>query len=195
MEVLMRVNYKNGHFVGTIPQPGNAAPRGFKNENYELFKRYYAQAFDHDISEKDLLDYIFTCFLNEHDLLLTEEDLKSYLKRVHTNEYRRRKRFREKIYWLQPNYYVTFTYSDAKETRESFEARLLKTFSNFKTRHGWLCAVVPEDGKKSGRLHYHCFLHIPVGGMVGELFLNTKYSTKFPGSKPKASFPIHIRYR
>lgn len=182
MELNVSVKYKNGHFVGTIPGSGVSVPRGIRGTDYkkEIFRRYYEEACDLEISEKDLLEYIGVRIMNEEDITnwFDDEELAFYYKREKLNLHRRVQRFRQKVYWLNPNYYVTFTYSDAKETRESFEKRLKTTLSNFATRHGWKGAVVPEDGKTKGRLHFHCFLHIPEGAMIGELFLNAKYNTK-----------------
>ncbi len=183
MELNVRVNYKNGHFVGTIPGTGASVPRGngeglFPNE--KIFRRYYEEACEKEIPEKEILEYIGTRIMNEEDVehWLDDFELALYYKVVKLNLYRRVQRYRQKLYWLNPNYYVTFTYSDAKETRESFEKRLKTTLSHFQTRHGWKCIVVPENGKTKGRLHFHCFLNIPKGAMVGELFLNAKYNTK-----------------
>lgn len=182
MELNVRVNYQNGHFVGTVPNSGSFpnVEKGLIDPRIEKFRKYFKEACDNDIAEDAILDYIGSRLMNEEDIewWMDDTELSYYYKKEQNNLYRRVRRYRQKLYWLNPNYYVTFTYSDAKETRESFEKRLKTTLSHFQTRHGWKCIVVPENGKTRGRLHFHCFLNIPDGSMIGELFLNTKFNTK-----------------
>ena len=178
----VKVRFDGSHFIGSLPSPSRGSTGGYreKTRKIELFEQFYHEARKKNIPDRKICEYVENRIMQECDIedWLLQDEVKALYKRHVTNLHKRIRRYEDKLFWLDPNYYVTFTYSDAKETRESFEARLLKTFSNFKTRHGWLCIVVPEEGKKNGRLHYHCFLKIPKNGMVGELFLNCKYSSK-----------------
>lgn len=182
MELNVMIKYKNGHFIATPPGQGMSAYRGVRSAdlNYKLFNCYYEEARALEIPDDQIVDHVVTEIMNREDIehWLSSEEVEQYVERARKNLWRRIERYKQKLYWLNPNYYVTFTYSDAKETRESFEKRLKMTLSNFHNRHGWLAIVVPEDGHEKGRLHFHCFINIPKGGMVGELFLNAKYSSK-----------------
>lgn len=182
MDINVKVTHEENHFIATIPRPGtsHSGGRAERSRCVELFERFYMEARQKKISEHKICEYIGDRIMQECDIedWLFEDDIKKLFKRTKLNIHKRIRRYKQKLYWLDPNYYVTFTYSDRKETRESFEARLKKTLSNFKERHGWLCMVVPEEGAKNGRLHFHCFLKIPENGMVGELFLNSAFSSK-----------------
>jgi hypothetical protein len=75
------------------------------------------------------------------------------------------------------NYFVTFTYSDAKMDRETFKKKLSAYLKNKVTRSGWKYYGVWEgwDGKK--RLHFHALMYIPDGTMPGELVKERRYNT------------------
>lgn len=110
-------------------------------------------------------------------LFANETDLEYF---IETNCFRRwrnvvvrRQRFARKAYNVQFQYFVTFTYSDKKQTEESFKQRLLETLRRLSTRHKWLYMGVWEWGKKTNRLHFHAFVKIPDDGMIGE-FIQTK---------------------
>lgn len=75
------------------------------------------------------------------------------------------------------NYFVTFTYDDAKMDETTFYKKLKAYLKNKATRSGWKYYGVWEglDGKK--RLHFHALLYIPEGTMPGELIKEKRYNT------------------
>ncbi|MDD3831659.1 MAG: hypothetical protein PHW00_03260 [Clostridia bacterium] len=81
----------------------------------------------------------------------------------------RKTRFIRKAYMNEFNYFVTFTYSDALHTEETFRRKILATISNFQKRKGWKYMGVWERGGKTDRLHFHGLFYIPNGTMPGEL--------------------------
>lgn len=88
------------------------------------------------------------------------------------------KRFKRKADLNPFNYYVTATYDDNKHDEESFRKSLKKCFNNLHTRRGWLVAGKFERSPVEKRLHFHCFIYIPNGEMVGTLYEDISYSTK-----------------
>lgn len=94
------------------------------------------------------------------------------------NLHNRVKRFRRKADLNQFNYYVTVTFDDEKHDEESFRKSLKKCFNNLHTRRGWLVAGKFEHSPGENRLHFHCFIYIPKGEMVGALYEDISFSFK-----------------
>lgn len=88
------------------------------------------------------------------------------------------KRFERKALLNKWNYFVTFTYDDKKHTKETFEKSLKKCLSNLASRRGWVYMLQVEYGKKTGRKHYHAFMYIPDGQMVGKITKKRDYSER-----------------
>ena len=177
--------YREGdYYIGNLPytqepRVRNPIPK-YSKEKVNLFNRFYLEAQQKEITKKKTLDYIEdrireTCDIEDW---LVEDEGKDLLKRLVNNKHKRVKRYERKVSWNVWNWFVTFTYDSDKETEDGFRARLRKALSNFATRHGWRYIGVEERGKKTGRLHYHFIMNIPEGEMVGELFLDCKYSEK-----------------
>ena len=113
-----------------------------------------------------------------------ENDYKKTVAFVYSNLDRRRhntgsryRRARNKCNLNRFNYFVTFTYSDAKMDRETFYKKLRAYLKNKVNRSGWKYYGVWEgwDGKK--RLHFHALMYIPDGTMPGELVEDKSYNT------------------
>ena len=182
MEIRVKVTCDGNHFVGSLPRSSSGIhyKKSYRSKKNELFNVYYLEAQKNGVSRSEIVEYISSCFMRDLDISewLSNNEIEELLKNKKRNDHKRKKRYLNKLFLVDWNYYVTFTYDDQKETRESFSSRLKKTFSNFKTRHNWLVMAIPEEGEETGRLHYHCFLYIPEGEMVGNLFLQKKYSNK-----------------
>ncbi len=98
------------------------------------------------------------------------------IKRKANNLVHRKKRFRRKAYMNNWNYFVTFTFDDAKHTAETFKKKLRKCLSNLHTRRGWKYMGVFELSPEKGRLHFHGLLYVPDGQMVGKITEKQDYS-------------------
>lgn len=110
------------------------------------------------------------------------EDLGEYVdrnvKRRWNNLHARRKRFERKADLNRWNYFVTFTYDDAKHNEEQFRRKLRKCLSNLSTRRGWRYMGVFENGNETDRLHFHALLYVPSGEMLGNIYESKDYSTR-----------------
>ena len=89
----------------------------------------------------------------------------------------RRIRFTRKANMNMFNYFVTFTYDNAKHTEQSFKKKLLKCLQNFRNRLGWKYMGVWERAPKTNRLHFHGLIYIPEGTLPGELKEKKDYNT------------------
>lgn len=182
MELKAKVFNDGTQWIARFPTVSRSYGSGkhVRSEKAMLFDQYYLEAQKAKIPKKKISSYIEDRFCGEQDisLWLASDESRELLKNKQRNLHKRKKRYRNKLFNVPWNYFVTFTYDDAKETEESFVKRLKKTFSNFKTRHGWLVMAIPEEGEKTGRKHYHAFVYVPQGKMVGDLFLQKKYSEK-----------------
>ncbi len=144
------------------------------------FDELYLLSVKEGVKEKARVDFISKELVKEYP---DEENLDAWIEekcnaKIH-NSYARRKRFRRKAYLNPWNYFVTFTYSDALQTEESFMRRLRKCLSNLHTRRGWKFMGVPEYSPDTHRLHYHMLIYVPDGEMVGEIKEVRDYSTKY----------------
>ena len=97
-------------------------------------------------------------------------------KKLH-NFYSRIKRFKRKAYLNKWNKFVTITYDDKKHSEASFRNKLRKCLSNLHTRYGWNYMGVFELAPETNRLHFHAFMYIPDGSMVGKIEERQDYST------------------
>ena len=113
----------------------------------------------------------------ENDYKKTFAFVDSNLDRRRHNTGSRFRRARNKCNLNRFNYFVTFTYSDAKMDRETFKKKLRAYLKNKVNRSGWKYYGVWEgwDGKK--RLHFHALMYIPDGTMPGELVKERRYNT------------------
>ena len=91
------------------------------------------------------------------------------LERVTRNLICRKIRMVRKVNLQHFNYFVTFTYDDAKHDEESFKKTLKTQLRNLCHRKGWKYVGVWERSPKNNRLHFHGIFYIPEGEMIGEL--------------------------
>ena len=99
------------------------------------------------------------------------------MERKRRNLISRRVRMTRKANLQEFNYFVTFTYDDAKHTEESFKKKLKNCLSLFAYRRGWKYMGVWERAPKTNRLHFHGLFYIPDGTMPSEI--NTKKDYNF----------------
>lgn len=177
-----KVVNNGSHYVASIPYTWSKAHGGYspRREDSILFDEYYQKAQIEGISDKRIASYVESEIRRERDIedWISEERCSELLKNKRRSVHKCYKRYEGKLMLTPFNWYVTFTYDDDKSTPEAFQKRLKKCFSNFKCRKNWRVVGVPEDGEEKGRRHWHCFIHIPEGMMVGKLFLNKAFSTK-----------------
>ena len=102
------------------------------------------------------------------------EDVKAKRDRQITEK---KKRFFRKAMLNDFNYFVTFTYDDKKHTESSFKKGLIERLSRLTKDNGWKYAGVWEISPNE-RLHFHCFIYVPEGKMVGTVETRKDYSTK-----------------
>lgn len=74
------------------------------------------------------------------------------------------------------NYFVTFTYDDAKHDEISFRKGLMQCLGNYHSKKEWIYMGVWERAPKTKRLHFHCVMNIPDGTMPGEMIEKRDYS-------------------
>ena len=98
--------------------------------------------------------------------------------RFEHNKYLREKRFRNKAFLNEWNFFVTFTYDEKKMDADTFRTSLRKCLSNLHSRRGWKYMGVFELGEEGDRLHFHALVYIPEGQMPGVLHTVRRYSTK-----------------
>lgn len=90
----------------------------------------------------------------------------------------RQRRFRQKSFLNDWNFFATFSYDEKVMDEASFRTSLKKCLANLHTRHGWKYMGVFEYGEDNGRLHFHALMYIPDGQMIGWLSPVRRYSTK-----------------
>ena len=172
------------NLIGRVKQsaPAHWKTRGGRSEKSRKFDKYYYEAQYAGIPEKEIPDYIQMRFIEDADDIINdalddvefEELWKNFQNRFH----KRLVRYRQKLLMLDCNYFVTFTYDDKKESAEGFEKRLLIAFNNLAKRNQWKVVGGWENGELEGRTHFHAFIHVPEGQMVGELERRKRYSYK-----------------
>lgn len=110
----------------------------------------------------------------------TDEKTKNYvntnMERKQRNLICRRIRMTRKANLQQFNYFVTFTYDDAKHTEDTFKKTLKKALANLTNRKGWKYMGVWERSPKKKRLHFHGIFYIPDGTMPGLLCTRRDYN-------------------
>lgn len=65
------------------------------------------------------------------------------------------------------NYFVTFTYDNAKHTETSFKKKLIKYLSKLSSNYSWKYMGVWERSPKKKRLHFHGLFYIPDTSILG----------------------------
>lgn len=180
----MIVKTDGRNYVGRIKEHRayTVYDRKGRSEKSKRFDKYYYEAQYNGIPEKEILNYIQERFLFEAEDIIDDSITSEECYELYENFLKRRKarekRYREKLFMGDWNYFVTFTYDDEKETAESFEKRLIIAFNNLAKRKGWKVIGGWERGELHGRSHFHAFVKVPEGQMVGELVTRSRYSYK-----------------
>lgn len=179
----MKVYSEGGSFIGTLPKISfRRSPRiNLKNDpEVVAFKRYYKEAMKNNLKGKDLVEYLFVSMFNDDDKshLLDDNDINELVKKEKNRLHQRVKRYKRKLGFFHPNYFITFTYDDLLTDVDTFERQLRRALSNLSQRNEWRYIGVRENGAEGGRVHYHFLAYVPPGRMVGELFLDKQWSSK-----------------
>ena len=159
---------------GTVKRPRSAQDILFDS----LYYQAYSQGLRDKKDDTPMTDFIRAGMLK---LFPETDDLAEWIaekiKRKYNNLVHRKKRFRRKAHLNEWNYFVTFTFDDAKHTPETFRKKLRKCLSNLCTRRGWRYMGVFEYSPEKGRLHFHGLLYVPNGEMVGTIAEKQDYDT------------------
>lgn len=91
------------------------------------------------------------------------------LRRKRNNLIARRIRMTRKANLQDFTHFVTFTYSDALHTEQSFKKSLGTCLRHYADRKGWKCMGVWERSPEKQRLHFHGIFYIPEGTMPGQM--------------------------
>jgi len=175
MKLMLKVYKEKGTYVGVLPAgvrsyPGVKKVKGPADKRLGPFRAALKKAQLQGFRKKEIIQQVQDEFLNEYNELLTDEEYKELMKKEVNRRYQILKRYRRKVEFFRPNYFVTFTYDNDKCDEYTFEYKLLRTIGNLAFRHGWKAIGTAERGKETNRLHYHFMMYIPEGEMVGELF-------------------------
>lgn len=172
-KIKLKVYRQGNSFIGVIPREGKKGIKRTvdKDPKKLAFRKYYVEAQKLRIPKNQLVDYLWEkMFNNEESYLLDREDIVEMIKKEANRIHQKKKRYREKLGFFRPNWFVTFTYADSATDPESFERKLRRALSNLANRKGWRYIGAKEHGSEKGRLHFHFIMYIPEGGMIGELF-------------------------
>lgn len=165
--------------------PSQPAESGILNENgdvrimtkRELFNEIYKENIYKKSRERKaiLLKAMRPYFKSDE---ATKNYVESNLERKKRNLIVRRIRLTRKANLQDFNYFVTFTYDNAKHTEESFKRKLKTCLRNFCNRKGWKYIGVWERSPEKKRLHFHGIFYIPEGTMPGFMADVTDYNFK-----------------
>ena len=172
------------NYIGRVKtkRPAGYRVRGVQSWKSKKFDESFYDAQDSNVIQKDLPNYIQERFWDDAEDIINDtiDDIEfevlydSFQNRLH----KRLVRYRQKLLMNDWSYWVTFTYDNKKETPEGFEKRLIIAFNNLAKRNGWRIIGGWENGELEGRLHFHAFVYVPEGQMVGELVNCSRYSYK-----------------
>ena len=183
-EIMSRENQDEWDFADMTPVDSDELP--FETEPAKPKKKYVKRS---DIFEKlyveseDMSKKARRKFLRKgmRPYFKKEQDADAYvdskLDAKLRNLIARKTRFIRKAYLNDFNYFVTFTYDDAKHDEMSFRKKLLNTLSHLQARKGWRYMGVWERAPKTKRLHFHGLFYIPEGTIPGELIEVKDYNT------------------
>ncbi len=135
-----------------------------KEEFDRLYQEYVSSAKNE--KKRKILEDLASTFKNKQDL---EYFVENNMERKNRNRIVRRIRLMRKVYLQTWTHFCTFTYSDKKQTEESFRRSLHTCLRHLAHRKGWKYIGAWERGKKTKRLHFHAIVYIPDGQMIGEI--------------------------
>lgn len=174
--------YKDGnHFVGTYVLQKKKITTVCEpiSEVQRYFDEQYVIAVKQGTKPNKMFLTMKSVIIEQYpDLENIDNFIAENIKRKKHNFYSRLKRFRRKANLNLWNKFVTITYDDKKHDEVSFRTRLKKCLSNLSTRRGWRVMGVFEKGEVGERLHFHAFMYVPQGEMIGEITEQKDYSTK-----------------
>ncbi len=140
----------------TVPSRKEIFERLYKEHLYDSRRKRKREII------KGMLPY---CKDYEDAKLFTELNLR----RKRNNLIARRIRMTRKANLQDFTHFVTFTYSDALHTEQSFKKGLGTCLRHYADRKGWKCMGVWERSPEKQRLHFHGIFYIPEGTMPGQM--------------------------
>lgn len=184
----VKITHDGNHYIATLPNERNFAMARMSHGNasyadptYEQFKIFFCEAVKKQITKKKVLEYIQDCFVDVCENIFDipdSDELMTYYKRYVAALHKRRTRYLRKAYLNDWNYFVTFTYSDAKMSKDEFKRQIVTKLSDLSSHSGWRYMMRWEEGEIGDRVHLHAFLYVPEGKMIGELYQTSHFSTK-----------------
>ena len=151
-----------------VKQADNPLKKEKRTTKKELFNELYLESLK--LKKKDRRKYILDRMKPHFKYVeLAEIYVDKNLERVTRNLICRKIRMVRKVNLQHFNYFVTFTYDDAKHDEESFKKTLKTQLRNLCHRKGWKYVGVWERSPRNNRLHFHGIFYIPEGEMIGEL--------------------------
>ena len=141
----------------------------------EIFEEVYkeTQGMKKHARRKVIFDKMRPYFTNDDR---TNDFVNVNLERKQRNLICRRIRMTRKANLQEFNYFVTFTYDNAKHTEESFKKKLKNCLSLLANRKGWKYMGVWERSPKTQRLHFHGIFYIPYGTLPGPMKARKDYN-------------------
>ena len=172
--------------ISAVSDEKDGAEEVIADGNNGAEKAVTASKIERKMTRKELFDELYKKYLDlpkkeRHYKIMegmeayfdTVEQLKWYVdlgfERKYRNLVARRIRMVRKARLAQFNYFCTFTYSDEKQTEDSFKKGLQTCFRNLVYRNGWKYMGVWERSPEKHRLHFHGLFSISPEKMVGTL--------------------------
>lgn len=180
--------------ISVVSDEKDEAEEVIADGNNGAEKAVAASKIERKMTRKELFDELYKKYLDlpkkeRHYKIMegmeayfdTVEQLKWYVdlgfERKYRNLVARRIRMVRKARLAQFNYFCTFTYSDEKQTEDSFKKGLQTCFRNLVYRNGWKYMGVWERSPEKHRLHFHGLFSISPEKMVGTLNEKRDFST------------------
>lgn len=180
--------------ISVVSDEKDEAEEVIADGNNGAEKAVTASKIERKMTRKELFDELYKKYLDlpkkeRHYKIMegmeayfdTVEQLKWYVdlgfERKYRNLVARRIRMVRKARLAQFNYFCTFTYSDEKQTEDSFKKGLQTCFRNLVYRNGWKYMGVWERSPEKHRLHFHGLFSISLEKMVGTLNEKRDFST------------------
>lgn len=162
--------------TGESPQKAKESPKTERKlTRKELFNELYAETVGVKKAErrKKIVAAMRPYFKDEKS---ATDFVNNNFERKRRNLISRRIRLSRKINLQDFNYFVTFTYSDALHTEDTFRKKLKVALTHLCSRKGWKYVGVWERSPKKKRLHFHGLFNIPQGTMPGFIIEVNDYS-------------------
>ena len=168
-------NYQDEQIVEVVEDVQNKPIKTVKMTLRELFNHYYdAYAKESWKKRWGIMMDKFVSYIPDRSK--RKEFLQENFKRKRHNLNARKNRFVRKCSINGMNYFVTFTYDDAKMTAEQFKKKLRTYLRNKVNRNGWKYFGVWEGWDGSVRLHFHALMFIDDEELLSKNFEETKYN-------------------